>query len=260
LCQPIGARQAYEMGFLDDAFGNDAKTFEVELRQRAVRLAQDPGFRGILRKKHESRLDDECFKPLASYRAEELDCMTINLFGPNRAYHEARRCFVFEGKTPAQESRPSLPGKLGGHYKFLIRSGQGLPDRGVSLNLRHYPDGAQIAARQVPPADLRRGAGGGRFPANCNVLPPPAARVRATVLAGVQSSNAVGIVFLRCGRPSPAAIRGRCRSCCRQCPRRGCYGCLHRLWRDGDGRATIRASPCGSPAHETGRRVADPKR
>jgi putative two-component system protein, hydrogenase maturation factor HypX/HoxX len=45
LCQPIGARQAYEMGFLDDAFGNDAKTFEVELRERAVRLAQDPGFR-----------------------------------------------------------------------------------------------------------------------------------------------------------------------------------------------------------------------
>ena len=46
LCRPIGARQAYEMGFLDDAFGNDAKTFEVALRERAVRLAQDPGFRG----------------------------------------------------------------------------------------------------------------------------------------------------------------------------------------------------------------------
>ena len=64
-CQPIGARQAYEIGFLDDAFGNDAKTFEVELRERAARLAQDPGFRGMLRKKHESRLDDECFKPAA---------------------------------------------------------------------------------------------------------------------------------------------------------------------------------------------------
>jgi putative two-component system protein, hydrogenase maturation factor HypX/HoxX len=107
-CQPIGARQAYEIGFLDDAFGNDAKTFEVELRERAARIAQDPEFRGMLRKKQESRLDDQRFKP--GYRAEELDRMTINFFGPNRAYHEARRRFVFKGKTPAQESRPSLPG------------------------------------------------------------------------------------------------------------------------------------------------------
>ena len=38
--------------------------------------------------------------------------MTINFFGPNRAYHEARRRFVFKGKTAAQESRPSVPGNL----------------------------------------------------------------------------------------------------------------------------------------------------
>jgi putative two-component system hydrogenase maturation factor HypX/HoxX len=100
------------MGFLDDAFGNDAKTFEVELRERAARLAQDPELRGMLQKKHKSRLDDEYFKPLASYRTEELDRMAVNFFGPNGAYHEARRRFVFKGKTRAQESRPSVPGKL----------------------------------------------------------------------------------------------------------------------------------------------------
>jgi putative two-component system hydrogenase maturation factor HypX/HoxX len=37
LCQPIGTRQAHGMGFLDDAFGNDAKTFEVELRDGTSR-------------------------------------------------------------------------------------------------------------------------------------------------------------------------------------------------------------------------------
>jgi putative two-component system hydrogenase maturation factor HypX/HoxX len=112
LCQPIGAQAARQIGLLDDAFGDDAKSFEAELRERAARLAQDPEFRGILRKKHETRVDDEYRKPLASYRGEELDRMTVNFFGPNRAYHEARRRFVFKGKTPPPESRPLVAGRL----------------------------------------------------------------------------------------------------------------------------------------------------
>src|SRR5271165_5923318 len=69
------------------------------------RLARDPEFRLMLRKKREKRLDDECVKPLASYRAEELARMRVNFFGPDPAYHEARRRFVFKGKPPPQESR-----------------------------------------------------------------------------------------------------------------------------------------------------------
>jgi hypothetical protein len=38
--------------------------------------------------------------------------MTVDFFGPSRVYHEARRRFVFKGKTPPQESRPSVPGRL----------------------------------------------------------------------------------------------------------------------------------------------------
>jgi putative two-component system protein, hydrogenase maturation factor HypX/HoxX len=98
-CQPIGAQAACQIGLIDDAFGNDAKSFEAELIERVARLAQDREFRGMLRKKHESRLDDECLKPLAAYRAEELDLMRVNFFGPNRAYHEARRRFVLKGKA-----------------------------------------------------------------------------------------------------------------------------------------------------------------
>jgi putative two-component system hydrogenase maturation factor HypX/HoxX len=100
-CQPIGAQVAYQIGLIDDAFGNDAKSFEVELRERVARLAQDREFRGTLRKKHESRLDDEYYKPLAAYRAEELNRMSVNFFGPNHAYHEARRRFVFKGQLRA---------------------------------------------------------------------------------------------------------------------------------------------------------------
>ena len=84
-CRPIGTRAAREMGFIDDAFGADLEAFEAELRERARRLARDPEFRLMLRKKHERRLDDEYAKPLASYRAEELKQMRVNFFGPGPA-------------------------------------------------------------------------------------------------------------------------------------------------------------------------------
>ena len=99
-CQPIGARAARQMGFLDDTFGDDAEAFEAGLKERAAQHARDSRFRDLLRKKHESRLDDENVKPLASYRAEELDRMKVNFFGPDAAYHEARRRFVFKGNPP----------------------------------------------------------------------------------------------------------------------------------------------------------------
>ena len=104
-CKPIGTRAAREMGFLDDAFGEDAGAFVAELRERARRLAKDPEFRVMLRRKHERRLDDECVKPLASYRAEELERMWVNFFGPDPAYHEARRRFVFKGNPPPPRSQ-----------------------------------------------------------------------------------------------------------------------------------------------------------
>jgi len=104
-CKPIGTKAARETGFLDDAFGADAEAFEAELKERAQRLAQDPELRAMLRKKHESRLDDENVKPLASYRSEELARMKVNFFGPDPAYHEARRRFVFKGNPPPHNGR-----------------------------------------------------------------------------------------------------------------------------------------------------------
>jgi len=103
-CLPIGTRAAKEIGFLDDAFGEDRETFEAELRLRAKRLARGPEFHSMLHEKHERRLADEATKPLATYRAEELDRMRVNFFGPDPAYHEARRCFVFKGNPPPRES------------------------------------------------------------------------------------------------------------------------------------------------------------
>ncbi|WOJ89049.1 hydrogenase maturation protein [Methylocapsa polymorpha] len=107
-CEPIGARAAQDIGILDDAFGDDSEEFEAGLRERARRLAKRPEFRAMLRTKHERRFDDECVKPLASYRAEELARMQVNFFGPDPAYHEARRRFVFKGNLPPQGSRAAI--------------------------------------------------------------------------------------------------------------------------------------------------------
>jgi putative two-component system hydrogenase maturation factor HypX/HoxX len=101
-CEPLGARAAQEMGFLDETFGDDIAAFEAGLRLRAEQIARSQGFWALLRQKHERRLEDELAKPLAAYRAEELERMRVNFFGPDRAYHEARRRFVFKGNPPPQ--------------------------------------------------------------------------------------------------------------------------------------------------------------
>jgi putative two-component system protein, hydrogenase maturation factor HypX/HoxX len=104
-CQPIGARAARDIGFLDEVLGEDARSFEAEIRDRAKLLAANQEFRALLRKKHERRIEDESIKPLASYRTEELERMRVNFFGADPSYHEARRRFVFRGRPP-QKAAP----------------------------------------------------------------------------------------------------------------------------------------------------------
>jgi putative two-component system hydrogenase maturation factor HypX/HoxX len=108
-CKPLGAKEARAIGLLDEVFGADAASFETELRARVALLSQDSAaLRAMLREKHERRLDDEAIKPLASYRHEELERMKMNFFGPDPAYHEARRRFVYKGDPPAKgETRPA---------------------------------------------------------------------------------------------------------------------------------------------------------
>jgi putative two-component system hydrogenase maturation factor HypX/HoxX len=75
-CRPLGTRAAREIGFLDDAFGEDNEAFEAALRERARGLTADPEFRLLLRKKHDRRLDDESIKPLVPRSSNE--CRSIS--------------------------------------------------------------------------------------------------------------------------------------------------------------------------------------
>jgi putative two-component system hydrogenase maturation factor HypX/HoxX len=95
---PLGAAEAAEMGFLDEAFGDDLAGFEVEIHTRAEALAASSDFAAQLEAKRQRRAEDEAAKPLDTYRAEELKHMQRNFYGFDPSYHVARHHFV--RKTP----------------------------------------------------------------------------------------------------------------------------------------------------------------
>jgi putative two-component system hydrogenase maturation factor HypX/HoxX len=89
---PIGAPRAAALGLIDVAFGSDAARFVDEARERARALASDVDV--LLQAKQERRAADERAKPLARYRAEELERMQLNFYGFDPSYHVARYHFV----------------------------------------------------------------------------------------------------------------------------------------------------------------------
>jgi len=91
---PLGAAQAREIGLLDACFGNSPATFLQEVESRAEALAAAPDHLEQLAAKQANRVRDEATKPLATYRAEELERMTLNFYGFDPSYHVARHHFV----------------------------------------------------------------------------------------------------------------------------------------------------------------------
>ena len=115
--KPMGTREAKRIGFIDDAFGTSVAEFQKCVAERSAALAARADFWQLLRDKHERRLADERAKPLAAYRAEELARMRENFWGPDPAYHAARRRFVYKGEPRgsretvtlvAENARPGL--------------------------------------------------------------------------------------------------------------------------------------------------------
>jgi putative two-component system hydrogenase maturation factor HypX/HoxX len=105
-CQPIGTDSACDIGLLDASFGSNSDDFEHEFGARATALATHPMLERLLAEKRRQRHADECVKPLASYRAQELAHMADNFFGPDRSYHEARHRFVHK-LAPAEPASPA---------------------------------------------------------------------------------------------------------------------------------------------------------
>ncbi|WP_407352230.1 hydrogenase maturation protein [Luteimonas sp. R10] len=98
--RPLTAAGAERLGLIDAAFGDGVAAFRDEATQRAQRLAAPADLRKALTAKRRRRDADERRKPLESYAAEELAHMHRNFFGPDDAYHEARRRFVYKATLP----------------------------------------------------------------------------------------------------------------------------------------------------------------
>jgi putative two-component system hydrogenase maturation factor HypX/HoxX len=100
---PIGAPQAAALGLIDEAAGNDAPAFVAHVRRSARELAAAADFEARLERKRAVRAAGEAAKPLARYRAEELERMKLNFYGFDPSYHVARYHFVFKvpkSRTP----------------------------------------------------------------------------------------------------------------------------------------------------------------
>jgi putative two-component system hydrogenase maturation factor HypX/HoxX len=92
--QPVGSARATRIGLFDATFDSD------DVEERVMRIVEPElgfwRFRALLAVKARERARDERAKPLDRYAEEELAEMKRNFFGPDPAYHEARRRFVWK--------------------------------------------------------------------------------------------------------------------------------------------------------------------
>ncbi|MFC5665246.1 hydrogenase maturation protein [Kitasatospora misakiensis] len=91
---PVGAREAAALGLVDRARAGSAAEFRAWTAAEAARLARSPELGERLLAKKRRRAEDEAAKPLAWYRAEELERMRRNFFAADEPYHGLRRNFV----------------------------------------------------------------------------------------------------------------------------------------------------------------------
>ncbi|MCU0896803.1 MAG: hydrogenase maturation protein [Burkholderiales bacterium] len=105
---PIDAPRAAELGLIDACGPVDAPAFTAWVRAEAEATAGSPDLAGKLEAKRARRAADEAAKPLAQYRAEELERMNLNFYGFDPSYHVARYHFVFKvprSRTPLYLAR-----------------------------------------------------------------------------------------------------------------------------------------------------------
>ncbi|MBP6482992.1 MAG: hydrogenase maturation protein [Rhodoferax sp.] len=92
---PLTAVDAVARGLVDAAFGEGAQDFGDQVRERALALSASDNLAQRLAEKLAQREQDEARKPLANYRAEELQRMHRNFYGFDPSYHVARHHFVY---------------------------------------------------------------------------------------------------------------------------------------------------------------------
>lgn len=98
---PLGSADARALALVDAVLPGVHGEFFANVRTKATKLARNPEYEAMLARKRERRAADEQHKPLAAYRAEELEHMRRNFYGNDRSYHHARRAFAYGTKPEA---------------------------------------------------------------------------------------------------------------------------------------------------------------
>lgn len=91
---PMGAGEAARCGLVDACVPGPEPAFRAEVARRALEIAREERFGERIERKRAARSADERAKPLADYRAEELERMRLNFYGFDPSYHVARYHFV----------------------------------------------------------------------------------------------------------------------------------------------------------------------
>lgn len=105
---PTGAAEAVMLGLADDRIAGARAAFADAVIGRAETLAAEPDWPLRIAAKARLRAADEADKPLALYRAEELEQMRRNFYGFDPSYHVARSNFVrkvAKSRTPVTIAR-----------------------------------------------------------------------------------------------------------------------------------------------------------
>ena len=104
----MGTAEAERLGLIDCRFGRSIPEFRQLVEEMAEALAADPALEERLAAKRLTRAADEAEKPLAAYRAEELEHMKLNFYGFDPSYHVARYNFIHKvpkSRTPLYLAR-----------------------------------------------------------------------------------------------------------------------------------------------------------
>lgn len=89
---PLGAQEAADIGLVDAVGPSDRDDFDRAIERHAGELCTE--FAERIEGKRQRRDADEAVRPLADYRAEELERMRLNFYGFDPSYHVARYRFV----------------------------------------------------------------------------------------------------------------------------------------------------------------------
>ena len=130
---PMGTREALQRGLIDAHYGGSPAEFLAQAIEEAQAMAGSDWTERLASKKR-TREMDESRKPLASYRAEELERMRLNFYGFDSSYHVARSNFVRKvpkARTPSYLARHRAPRALASGSRDVPPAG----DPGVAPTL-----------------------------------------------------------------------------------------------------------------------------